>query len=485
MLHAALAASITALLIALAGLLYQRRQIHHKSETVRRVIKEKEAVIKLMDKIGDRMTGGMDFNDALQAVLQYIVQATQAQSGAIYLLDDADQTLHARVVVGDFPALFEGADNSATPERRSELILSRHIKVGEGIIGAAVSLEKPLLIADAEADPRIPRNLPADRPIHCLMASPLRARGKTLGALLVVNREDDTVFHSRETLLLHALAEQASLTVDLIRMTDLLAQQQKTERELEVAREFQRMLLPHQLPQIEGYEFAAMNESALMVGGDFYDFIEIDRNHLGIVIADVSGKGIPGALIMGAVRANLRAAARETFSPKEVLRRVNDTILAETQDNVFVTMTYAILDLPNQRLRFVRAGHEPTVVRRANLETDGKPTIESFNPDGVAAGMMPDEIFARSEEVEVQLEPGDSVLLYTDGAVEATNTTSEEYGRERLLDFYRREGARPAQELVSMMGEEIRRYSSGLPQHDDTTLVVLKVAPLFGNGHED
>ncbi|MBI1785705.1 PP2C family protein-serine/threonine phosphatase, partial [Candidatus Sumerlaeota bacterium] len=310
-------------------------------------------------------------------------------------------------------------------------------------------------------------------PVHSLILTPLRVRGRNLGVLVIANKEGDEVFDSRDTMLLHALAEQAALTVDLVRLSDLLTKQQKLEQELQIAREFQGMLLPQSLPNIEGYEFGALNESALMVGGDFYDFIPVDRNHLGIVIADVSGKGIPGALIMAVVRSHLRAEARDTLSPKEVLRRVNERILSETKENVFVTITYAILDIPNQRIRLVRAGHEPILVRHE------KPSarVEAILPEGMAVGLMPTEVFQSTEEVESQLEEGDTVFLYTDGAIEAVNAADEEFGRERLIEFLSGPAGRSAPEWIAGLAGEIRNFSRGIPQHDDITLLAFRVKP--------
>jgi len=485
--HLLLIAPAVIILLLLIILLYQRRQLHIGHENNVRIRSEKEAVIELMDNMGERMTRGIDLNETLQVIADYVVKATQAESCAIFLLDESDHTLQARVVVGLFPPLFEDEEIKASRNKYlAEKIRSKKLKLNEGVVGSALSADKPILISDPEADPRIPRAACVLTPVHSLMLSPLRVRGRQLGVLVVANKEGHGVFDPRDMLLLEALADQAAVTVDLVKLYDVLAQQQRLEQELQVAREFQRMLLPRAVPKIEGYEFSAINESALMVGGDFYDFFMIDRNHLGVVIADVSGKGIPGALIMAVVRSVLRAEARDTTSPKEALRRVNERLLTDTKDNVFVTITYAILDIPNQRLRFVRAGHEPILVRH-QPESTGEdaallaPRINQFLPEGMAVGLMPGDIFSSTEELEIQLTPGDVVLLYTDGAIEAVDVESREYGRPKLVEMLLREGGRSAEELVAELTRDIKRFSSGIPQHDDITLVALRVMPEAGS----
>jgi len=468
---------IPLILILLVAILVQQRLIERFREKAQRIENEKQAAIELMDNIGERMTRGIDLNETLEVIAHYVVQSTRAESGAIYLLNESDQTLEARVIVGLFPPLFEDQEILASKNKYfAEKIRSHRFKVGEGLIGSVLKLEQPLLIADAEADPRVPRLASSVTPVHSLMFCALRARGKNLGVLVVVNKQGEAIFDSRDKLLLNALSDQAAITVDLVKLYDVVAKQKRLEQELQIAREFQNMLLPQALPTVDGFEFSALNQSALMVGGDFYDFFFIDRNHLGIVIADVSGKGIPGALIMAMVRSDLRAEARETFSPKEALRRVNDRLLIDTKDNVFVTITYSILDIPNRRLRFVRAGHEPTLIRHPGKESE----VSVINPEGMAVGLMPTEVFENTEEVEIQLLPGDLALFYTDGAVEAINANSEEYGRKRLIEVLSRSSDVTAAQLLMELSADIQKFSRGIPQHDDITLVAFRVKAASG-----
>lgn len=464
--------SMVLVAVLLIWVLYQRRQVQRYREMNQRIQKEKESVINLMDNIGERMTSKIDLNETLEVIAQYVVDATRAESGAIFLINDQEQTLRAEVVVGLFPPLFEDSDIPAAKHKYlAENIRNHKIKIGEGIIGLVARQDEPLLITDAEADPRVPRAASQLFPIHSMVLCPLRVRGRNLGVLVIVNKQGGAIFDSRDTFLLNGLADQAAVTVELVKLHAVLADQQRLEQELEIARGFQGMLLPKQCPKIPGYEFSALSNAALVVGGDFYDFFPVSPDHLGIVIGDVSGKGIPGALIMAMVRSVLRAEARDTLSPKTVLRRVNERVLADTKDAVYVTMTYGILDTTNQRFRFARAGHEPTLLRHEGSDSQAR----MIQPEGAAVGLVPPEIFDRIEEAEVQLEPGDMVLLYTDGAVEAVDSANEEYGRDRLIKRFTEKAEASPTELLDTLSADIDQFAKGIPQHDDITLVAFQV----------
>lgn len=456
--------------------------LHAHEAELRRVRAEKTAVIRLMDTIGERMTRGLDFEETLEIITQYVVGAAGAESGALYLLDESENRLRNRVLVGAFPPLFEdrhppGARPRHTPER----IRERRIELGEGIVGRALESREPILVTDAEADPRLPREPHPDAPVHTLMLAALRVRGRGFGVLAVANKRGDAVFDGDDSLLLQGLADQAAVTVDLVRLQDLATRQRRTEHELEIARDFQRTLLPATCPSPPGYEFAALSRPALQVGGDFHDFLPIDDEHLGFVIADVSGKGMPAALVMATVRAHLRAEARGRLSPLETLACVNEHILAETPPHVFVTVAYGILDLPRRTLRVVRAGHEPILVARAPETSAGapeaEPDVRSYSPPGTPVGLMPADIFARTEEIEIPLREGDRVLLYTDGVIEAEDVEGRAYGRNRLVTRLRQSREKGAQGIVDDIEADVLEHSRGLPQHDDITVLALAVLP--------
>ncbi|MCL5271483.1 MAG: SpoIIE family protein phosphatase [bacterium] len=448
-----------------------RQQIQQLRLLSRQAQKEQEAVLSLIDKLGERITSKIDLDETLKIITEYIVEATKAESGAIFVINEADQTLQGRVVIGPFPPLHETHDYVLTKTKYiAEKIKKDKIRVGEGIIGLVAQQGESLLVTDAEADPRVPRHASLLNKIHSIILCPLRVRGTVLGVFVVVNKLGDAIFDSRDMALLQALSDQAAVTVDLVKLYDVLAEQQRLEQELAIAHEFQRMLLPREFPRLPAYDLYAMSEAATVVGGDFFDFFEVDDRHMGLVIADVAGKGIPGALIMAMVRAVLRAEARGCLSPKDVLRRVNERIVVDTKENVFITMTYGILNLESGRLRFVRAGHEPLLIVDA-----GARQVRQVEPEGIALGLVSGELFNHNVETEVQLNPGEVVLLYTDGVIEAMDQSSAEYGRERLIARLEASEVDSAENIIRQLVEDIHQFTLGIPQHDDITILALRI----------
>lgn len=443
--------------------------------------REREAALALINRIGVTINTTVDLEGALNTITEYIVETTQAEAGAIYLLDAESQELQAKALVGLFPPMHQPRGAAVGSIKHvAERARTEKIQVGEGLVGFVARTGEPLLISDAANDPRASSLANDILPVRSFIAAPLRLRQKVLGVFAVVNKRDKTPLEKDDLRLVQLLADQAALALDVVRLYESRAEQQRLEQELELAREFQKMLLPTQFPHVSGLDIAAFSQPALEVGGDAYDFVWVDENHLGIAIADVSGKGIPGALVMAIMRSTLRAEAQDDLSPKAVLRRVNQRILSDTKDNVFVTMTYGILDVQSRRFRFVRAGHEPLITIHGRTD---KPDL--YSPKGIALGLVSDEMFDVLEEYEIELGQGDSFVLYTDGVVEAMNPRRDEYGSERLLTRLSASKNQPAHDQIKDVLADISQFTEGYAQHDDITLVALRAeSDDNGNGRQ-
>ena len=464
------------LLGVLLWVTHMRRQMSNLRSLSRQAQKEQEAVLSLIDKLGEKITGKIDLEETLKIITEYIVQATRAESGAIFLVDEENRSLQARVLIGSFPPLHATREQLAGGgEYSPERIRKDRVAMGQGIVGLVAQQGKPLLVTDAEADPRLARHSELTGPVHSIILCPLRVRGIVLGVFVVVNKLGQAIFDSRDMALLQALADQAAVTVDLVKLYDVLADQQRIAQELTVAHDFQKMLLPRTFPRMPGFEIDALSEAAKTVGGDFFDVFEVAPGQWGLVVADVSGKGIPGALIMAMVRAVLRAEARASLSPKEVLLRVNERILADTTESVFITMTYGVLDLRRRRLRFVRAGHEPLLIVSGQDRQ-----VALVNTEGIALGLVGEGLFDKNEEAEIQLKPGEVVVLYTDGVIEAMDQSSTEYGLDRLISRLKASEDTSAAGLIRGVADDIHQFTLGIPQHDDITMLALRVMPTEG-----
>ncbi|MDI9571525.1 MAG: SpoIIE family protein phosphatase [Pseudomonadota bacterium] len=262
----------------------------------------------------------------------------------------------------------------------------------------------------------------------------------------------------------NAMARDLKLHMENLRCTT--AEKERLEKELEIARGIQLRLLPQRPPSIEGMDLAANNVPAQEIGGDFFDFIPISPGSWGLVIADVSGKGMPAAIFMGLSRTIVRASATDNLSAAAAIRQANELICRDSTSGMFVTLFYAILDVQERRLRYVNAGHNPPLL----LRNDGE--VEQLRTRGIALGI------ARSidlQEDERDLQPGDMVVLYTDGVTEAINDRSEAFGVGRLIEIVRENSELPARGIIAKLEEAVVAFAGKEPQFDDITLLVLKV----------
>jgi serine phosphatase RsbU (regulator of sigma subunit)/anti-sigma regulatory factor (Ser/Thr protein kinase)/transposase len=244
------------------------------------------------------------------------------------------------------------------------------------------------------------------------------------------------------------------------------------QKEMQVAQEIQHALLPGRFPEIDGYELAAIYRAAKDVGGDYFDFVWIDEDTLGIAVADVSGKGVPGSLVMTMIRTAIRLEARGHKSPSEILARVNDFVAEDVKKGMFITIFFIILDSKNRQISFASAGHNPMILYRK--ETD---RCYFLNPKGMPLGLtLPDEIsFGGSLGTDkLKLKKDDMLVVYTDGITEAMNNRAEQYGNDRLINFIRENAQLTPDEFATALNNDIEAFTKNALQNDDITLVVIK-----------
>ncbi len=447
-------------------------RMHRRIEQLRqansRLLRERRAAYEFLDQIGARMSAPMDFASALESIVEFLVSTTRAQSGALFLMDSGRQRLNAQVIVGMFPP-FQAMPEAAVGRRKliQQKIKSTAIPLDQPLIGEAAARGEPILIARARQAAGIPQ-IPGFE-VDTAIAAPLKVRGQVEGVLVLVNRIGGEPFSTEDLSIVTAVAEQAGMTLQMVRLYDSMAEKQRMEQEIHLAQDFQKMLLPREFPRIPGVEIAAANLPAFEVGGDYYDFFWLDPHRLGIVIADVAGKGLPGGLIMSMVRSILRAESPHAPTPRAALERVNQAVFADTRDKVFITMVFAVLDCARKTLTFARAGHEPLVIFSRRTQT-----LRLLAPEGIALGLVPASTFSVIQDMEVPVEDGDVVALYTDGINEAMDDRGREYGQERFLDMLRVHADSPPDRLVRALVDDVRRHARGGRQSDDLTLVVLQ-----------
>lgn len=295
---------------------------------------------------------------------------------------------------------------------------------------------------------------------------PFVSQAELIGLLTLGPLEDGQKYTRDDRSLLNLLTNQVA---PALRVGQLVQEQQeqvrgreRIEQELRTAQEIQHTFLPKEVPALPGWQLVPYYQSAREVGGDFYDFFPFPDGRLGIVIGDVTDKGVPAALVMTATRTMLRTAAQEQASPAEVLARVNDLLFSDIPASMFVTCFYALLDLTDGRMRFANAGHEPPFRQASSSAVELWAT-------GMPLGMMPGTCY---EEYETVIAPGESLLFYSDGLVEAHNQRREMFGFARLQSLLA--GQRDGTLLIDTLLDELQRFTGNeWEQEDDVTLLAL------------
>jgi serine phosphatase RsbU (regulator of sigma subunit) len=313
----------------------------------------------------------------------------------------------------------------------------------------------------------------ADAPLRDLLsrtglevAVPLRSGASFQGVLLVGRKANGQPFSEEDLDFLQSLAAQGAAALDNLRLTQEWVEKQKMEKEMAVAREIQRGLLPESAPVVPGWDIAGVNIPCLTVGGDYYDYMECSGGRLGVTIADVSGKGTGPALLMASVQASLRALSALGELPlDELFTRLNAMVFRSTESNKYVTIFYGLLDPATGELEYVNAGHVyPVLLRKTGQAvplSEGSPAIGLFPEIEVSVG-------------RATVDAGELLVLYTDGLSEARNPAGEEFEEKGIVASMREVASLPAREIVGRLVSGIRLFAAEAGLIDDLTLVVLR-----------
>ena len=250
-----------------------------------------------------------------------------------------------------------------------------------------------------------------------------------------------------------------------------ISERQRLKLELDVARRAHLQMLPRSVPVAQGLDIAAFCEPAREVGGDYYDFFQLDDHKLGFAIGDVSGKGISAALYMTMLKGSLKSQAGETLSPASLLTKVNETFYETADRTTFVTLLYGIIDLSASTLTFARAGHNPVLIYRPSTRF-----IYSLQPPGLGIGLEAGAIFSRvTKEESFVLEANDTIIVYTDGLTEGRNNKDEELGPERLSDIIREFNQGSAEDMMNLIRSRYNTFTGNTDPLDDLTCMVIRV----------
>jgi sigma-B regulation protein RsbU (phosphoserine phosphatase) len=320
-------------------------------------------------------------------------------------------------------------------------------------------------VKNMATDPRVQYPQEAKREgIVSMLSVGMRYKGKAIGALRLYTAEEET-FGQAKIDLLKAIAAQAAAAIENARLLAESIEAEALEKQVRMAADVQQRMIPQKAPELPGVELAAVYVPSFDLGGDFYDYIELPDGNLGLVIADVSGKGVPASLIMASVRAALRAQVDNVYYLYEVMSRLNKMLCRDTKSSEFVTLFYGVLDTRNKRFTYCNAGHPPAMLLR-----DGK--ITELTTDNMVLGIDPTETFRQQF---IDLKPNDLLLLYTDGLPDAMNFKDETFGRQRILDAFGK-GGTSAETVAQGILWDMRRFVGMTRRTDDVTMIVARIS---------
>lgn len=338
--------------------------------------------------------------------------------------------------------------------------------------GQAMLTQEPLLIEDLVTNDPTPWSAEWLRAEgfrgHTVM--PLLVEGHAIGTI-IINTREPRLFNENDLRFLRLMANQAAIAIEKARLQRQEIQRQRLEDELSVGQQIQLSLLPEECPMIEGWDIAAAYKPARLVGGDFYDFFDLedDSEQLGLVIADVAGKGVPAALFMALSRSLIRTVAMSGRQPADVLARSNRLIYNDTRSKLFLTAFYAKLNLRTGQMAYANAGHNWPLWVHAQT---GQVTL--LKAKGIVLGAFEQ---VDMEQKEIQLAPGDLIIFYTDGITEAMNAEHQLFGMDRLETLVMSNPQTRAQQVIDTVVEAVEEFTGGTPQSDDFTLLVIKWRP--------
>jgi len=326
--------------------------------------------------------------------------------------------------------------------------------------------KKVLMIDDVDHDRRT-KDIPEIKKIGSLLVIPLLSHNNVIG-ILTAAKDISFGFEQEDVDILSGFADQVAIAIENARLIERSLEKERLQRELMLAQEMQKRLLPQQLPQYPSIEMQATSSPALEVGGDYYDVVQIDKNRVGIVIGDVSGKGVGAAFYMAEVKGIFQSLAKICQSPREFLVRANDSLMTSIDRKSFISLIYSTINAETGELIVARAGHCPML-----YVTETKK--EYIRPLGLGLGLKAGKVFEENvEEKKILMKNGDVCVFYTDGVTESRSSSGEEFGYERLLDVVDKNRHRSAEEIKESIIRSVWNYTDAKGYHDDLTVFVVK-----------
>lgn len=423
---------------AIARLCFQEFQLRQR-------INELTAVYGVAMMLAD----ARDLQQVLQRTVQVVAEVMETKAASLRLYDPERDELVIKAVYNLSPEYLN----------KGPIYLPR-----AEIDRIALSAEGFEYVRNMGTDPRVQYQQESIREgIGSMLSAGMRYKGKPIGVLRVYT-EKEQAFSPLKVDLLKAVAAQAAAAIENARLMSESVQAAALEKQVQMAADVQHRMIPQQAPVIPGVDLASVYVPCFELGGDFFDFIPLPGDNVGIAIADVSGKGVPASLIMASVRAFLRAQVDNVYYLYEVIRRINLMLCRDTKLGEFVTLFYGVLDARNRKFTYTNAGHVPTLLLR-----DGK--VTELAGDNMVLGVNPDEQY---KQFVIDLKGGDLLLFYTDGVSDAMNFSLERFGRQRVADAFS-QGGQTAEIVAQNILWQLRKFVGMADRTDDVTMIVARI----------
>ncbi|HZA38795.1 MAG TPA: GAF domain-containing SpoIIE family protein phosphatase [Candidatus Baltobacteraceae bacterium] len=454
---------------------YQTRKIRRLERSHEEIQVEETLVFDFLHGLGEAFRETIRPQELHRLIVEGATRILDAHGGALYMTDRTGGKLTPVFISKGCPPVVDVPPNilqqaAATPIALESYLRLHSVAPGEGLIGRVSQTGQSICLNDLSEVPELVKLRGSAFGTASVMASALSYGKQDLGVLAVANGPMGTPFSQGDFVVFKSIAEQSAFALYNAIIYSMANEKKRLDHDLEIARDIQRILLPAEAPAINGFQISGLNVPARQVSGDYFDYIQVDDERLGVAIADVSGKGVPASLIMAICRSVLRAEAARNPSPADVLRKVNRQLYPDIKEDMFISMAYLILDHQRDGITLARAGHDAPLLYKRQSQT-----VTPIKSPGMVVGIDSGNVFDRlTADFAVPLERDDCLVLYTDGVTEALNSDGDEFGIDRMIQSVRASATDGAQTIVKRIIEDVRNFTGSFPQNDDITLIAIR-----------
>ena len=455
---------------------FQLRRIRRLERSHEEIQVEETLVFDFLHGLGEAFRETIRPQELHRLIVEGATRVLDAHGGALYVTDRTGGKLTPAFISQGCPPLVDVPPDilqqaAAAPIALESFLRLHTIGAGEGLIGRVWQTGQSVCLTEFSETPELAKLRGSAFGSASIMAASLRYGNQDLGVLALAQGPRGQPFSQGDFVVFKSIAEQSAFALYNAIIYSMANEKKRLDHDLEIARDIQRILLPSEAPAINGFQISGLNAPARQVSGDYFDYIQVDEERLGVAIADVSGKGVPASLIMAICRSVLRAEAARNPSPADVLRKVNRQLYPDIKEDMFISMAYLILN--HQRdggITLARAGHDAPLLYKRQSET-----VTPVKSPGMVVGIDSGSVFDRlTTDFAVPLERDDCLVLYTDGVTETLNLDGDEFGLERMMQSVRASATNGAQAIVKKIIEDVRDFTGSVPQNDDITLIAIR-----------